>query len=92
MQKKEWSHGDLPVEEGYLNHSTIVKACDIRLLLNWWFSLVEYNKVAIERSLRRKGRISATLKEHEEIYQALKNRDHNLATVAMKRNLENSRF
>ncbi|MFC0557917.1 FadR/GntR family transcriptional regulator [Halalkalibacter alkalisediminis] len=90
--KEEWSHGDLPVEEDYLFHKTIVKACGNRLLLNLWISLVEYNKVAIERSLQREGRMSASLKEHEEIYQALKNRDRDQATLAMRRHLENSRF
>jgi GntR family transcriptional repressor for pyruvate dehydrogenase complex len=90
--REEWSHGDFPVEEDYLFHRTIVKACDNRLLLNLWVSLVEYNKVAIERSLQREGRMSVSLSEHEEIYEALKNRNCELATAAMRRHLENSRF
>ncbi|ARK31704.1 FadR/GntR family transcriptional regulator [Halalkalibacter krulwichiae] len=90
--KEEWSHGDLPVEEDYLFHKTIVKACENQLLLNLWVSLVEYNKVAIERSLQRAGRMSASLSEHEEIYQALKKRDRTQAVAAMTLHLENSRF
>ncbi|GAE34120.1 FadR/GntR family transcriptional regulator [Halalkalibacter akibai] len=90
--KEEWAHGDLPVEEDYLFHRTIVEACDNRLLLNLWVSLVEYNKVAIERSLKREGRMSLALIEHENIYLALKKRDCKQAMLAMSRHLENSRF
>ncbi|MFC0473271.1 FadR/GntR family transcriptional regulator [Halalkalibacter kiskunsagensis] len=90
--KEEWSHGDLPVEEDYLFHKTIVESCQNRLLLNLWVSLVEYNKVAIARSLQREGRMPVSLSEHEEIFDALKNRDCKRATMAMKQHLENSRF
>jgi GntR family transcriptional repressor for pyruvate dehydrogenase complex len=90
--KEEWSHGDLPVEEDYLFHKTIVESSHNRLLLNLWVSLVEYNKVAIARSLQREGRMPVSLSEHEEIYYALKNRDCERAIVAMKQHLENSRF
>ncbi|GAE28111.1 transcriptional regulator [Halalkalibacter wakoensis JCM 9140] len=90
--KDEWSHGDLPVEEDYLFHKTIVEASHNRLLLNLWVSLVEYNKVAIERSLKREGRMNLALSEHEEIYEALKKRNQKAATAAMRRHLENSRF
>ncbi|WP_332689802.1 FadR/GntR family transcriptional regulator [Halalkalibacter lacteus] len=90
--KEEWSHGDLPVEEDYLFHKTIVESCHNRLLLNLWVSLVEYNKVAISRSLQREGRMPVSLSEHEEIYYALQNRDCERATMAMKQHLENSRF
>ncbi|WP_332629076.1 FadR/GntR family transcriptional regulator [Halalkalibacter flavus] len=90
--KEEWAHGDLPVEEDYLFHKTIVEASHNRLLLNLWVSLVEYNKVAIERSLKREGRMLVSLNEHEEVYHALKSRDQQRATEAMRRHLENSRF
>ncbi|MDT8859412.1 FadR family transcriptional regulator [Alkalihalobacillus sp. MEB130] len=92
LAKEEWSHGDLPVEEDYLFHKTIVEASHNRLLLNLWVSLVEYNKVAIERSLQREGRMLVSLGEHVEIYEALKNRDQKAATEAMRKHLENSRF
>ncbi|MCM3715040.1 FadR/GntR family transcriptional regulator [Halalkalibacter oceani] len=90
--KEEWAHGDLPVEEDYLFHKTIVASCQNQLLLNLWMALVEYNKVAIEQSLKRAGRMSASIAEHEEIYQALKGRDSEAAIAAMKRHLQNSRF
>ncbi|MCM3759663.1 FadR family transcriptional regulator [Alkalihalobacillus oceani] len=90
--KEEWSHGDLPVEEDYLFHKTIVTSCQNQLLLNLWMALVEYNKVAIEQSLKRAGRMSASIAEHEEIYHALKERDSEAAIAAMKRHLQNSRF
>lgn len=90
--KEEWSHGDLPVEEDYLFHKTIVESCNNRLLLHLWVSLVEYNKVAIQRSLQREGRMLASIGEHEDIYRALRDRDCDAAIAAMKNHLKNSRF
>ncbi len=90
--KEEWSHGDFPVEEDYLFHKTIVESCDNRLLLNLWISLVEYNKVALERSLQRAGRMVVSIGEHEDIYHALRDRDCERAMAAMRMHLKNSRF
>ncbi|TWI56983.1 FadR/GntR family transcriptional regulator [Halalkalibacter nanhaiisediminis] len=90
--REEWSHGDLPVEEDYLFHKTIVESCNNRLLLHLWISLVEYNKVALERSLQREGRMLVSIKEHEDIYLALKDRHCDVAIKAMEKHLQNSRF
>ncbi|WP_096202703.1 FadR/GntR family transcriptional regulator [Bacillus sp. FJAT-45350] len=90
--KKEWSHGDFPVEEDYLFHKTIVEACQNRLLLNIWVPLVAYNKVAIKESLAREGRPLESIAEHEEIYMGLVERDVQRAVSALRKHLENSRF
>ncbi|WP_017726601.1 FadR/GntR family transcriptional regulator [Halalkalibacterium ligniniphilum] len=92
QSKEEWRQGDFPVEEDYLFHQTIVESCHNRLLLNLWISLVEYNKVAIKQSLERKGRPTASIQEHFEIYEALKKRDQRAAVSAMEAHLKNSRF
>ncbi|WP_100405096.1 FadR/GntR family transcriptional regulator [Bacillus solitudinis] len=90
--KDEWSHGDIPVEEDYLFHQTIVEASQNRLLLNLWISLVEYNKVAIKESLEREGRPALSIQEHEVIFEAIQQRDREKAVLFMKKHLENSRF
>ncbi|OIJ12402.1 transcriptional regulator [Anaerobacillus alkalilacustris] len=84
--------GDLPVEEDYLFHKTIVEACQNRLMLNIWISLVEYSKVTIRESLSRKGRAEISVNEHEQILDGLKNRNEKKAISAMKNHLEKSRF
>ncbi|MEC2071725.1 FadR/GntR family transcriptional regulator [Alkalihalophilus marmarensis] len=92
QSREEWEHGDFPVDEDYLFHKTIVEACGNRLLLNIWVSLVEYNKVAIRESLKREGRLEASICEHEAIYQALVDQRLEDALDALRNHLENSRF
>ncbi|OIJ18584.1 transcriptional regulator [Anaerobacillus alkalidiazotrophicus] len=84
--------GDLPVEEDYLFHKTIVEACQNRLMVNIWISLVEYSKVTLRESLSRKGRAEISVNEHEQILDGLKNRDEKKAISAMENHLEKSRF
>lgn len=90
--KKSWEKGAFPVEEDYLFHKTIVDAGKNRLLLHIWISLVEYSKVALRESLSREGRPEQSIKEHEQIYLALRNRNEEAAIFALKNHLENSRF
>lgn len=90
--KKSWQKGEFPVEEDYLFHKTIVKGCRNSLLLNIWISLVEYSKVALRESLSREGRPEQSIKEHEQILIAIKNRDEEKAISSLKIHLENSRF
>ena len=92
QSKQSWKKGDFPVEEDYLFHKTIVEACHNSLLLHIWISLVEYSKVALRESLSREGRPEQSIKEHEDIYNALKQRDEEKAIFAMRNHLENSRF
>lgn len=90
--KKSWQQGHFPVEEDYSFHKTIVEACQNRLLLNIWISLVEYSKVALRESLSREGRPEQSIAEHEKIYVALQNRNEDCAINALKNHLKNSRF
>jgi len=90
--KKSWEKGYFPVEEDYLFHKTIVEACQNGLLLRFWISLVEYNKVALRESLSREGRPEQSIKEHQQIYLSLRNRNEEAAIFALKSHLENSRF
>lgn len=90
--KLSWKKGCFPVEEDYLFHKTIVEACQNRLLLNIWISLVEYSKVALRESLSREGRPEQSIKEHENIYHALINKNEESAINALKNHLTNSRF
>ncbi|MBP3949750.1 FadR/GntR family transcriptional regulator [Bacillus suaedae] len=90
--KEEWLHGEWPVEEDYLFHKTIVEGCQNRLLFNIWISLVQYNKVALQKSLQREGRVPIAIDEHDEIYQALQRRDQIAAVDALTKHLMNSRF
>lgn len=90
--KEEWLHGEWPVEEDYLFHKTIVEGCQNRLLFNIWISLVQYNKVALQKSLQREGRVPIAIDEHDEIYQALQRRDQKTAVDALTKHLMNSRF
>lgn len=90
--KKSWEKGAFPVEEDYLFHKTIVEAGHNRLLLHIWISLVEYNKVALRESLSREGRPEQSIKEHEQIYLALRNQNEEAAIFSLKNHLENSRF
>lgn len=90
--KEEWLHGEWPVEEDYLFHKTIVEGCQNRLLFNIWISLVQYNKVALQKSLQREGRVPIAIDEHDEIYQALQRRDQKAAVDALTKHLMNSRF
>ncbi|WNF36039.1 FadR/GntR family transcriptional regulator [Bacillaceae bacterium IKA-2] len=90
--KKSWEKGAFPVEEDYLFHKTIVEAGRNQLLLHIWISLVEYSKVALRESLSREGRPEESIKEHEQIFLALKHRNEEAAIFALKNHLENSRF
>ncbi|AST97005.1 FadR/GntR family transcriptional regulator [Shouchella clausii] len=90
--KKEWNQGDFPVEEDYRFHKTIVKSCQNVLLFHIWKSLVAFNKEAIKESLERSGRPPISIKEHEQIVEALKKRDSEQALKAMRLHLQNSRF
>jgi GntR family transcriptional repressor for pyruvate dehydrogenase complex len=90
--KKSWQKGYFPVEEDYLFHKLIVEACQNRLLLRFWISLVEYNKVALRESLSREGRPEKSIKEHQQIHLSLRNRDEEAALFNLKKHLENSRF
>ncbi|UTR15589.1 FadR family transcriptional regulator [Salipaludibacillus sp. LMS25] len=90
--KKKYSTGDLPVEEDYLFHKTLVETSHNNLLLNIWRPLVEYAKIALEQSLSRVGRPGDTIEEHEKIYQALEARDESAAVQALSEHLINSRF
>ncbi|QOY33910.1 FadR/GntR family transcriptional regulator [Anaerobacillus isosaccharinicus] len=92
QSKKSWDNGDFPVEEDYLFHKTIVEACHNSLLLHIWISLVEYSKVALRESLSREGRPEQSIKEHIQIYTALKSRNEEEAIKALRNHLENSRF
>lgn len=90
--KQSWKKGDFPVEEDYLFHKIIVEACHNSLLMNIWISLVEYSKVALRESLSRDGRPDESIREHEQIYTALRERNEEKSIVALRNHLENSRF
>lgn len=92
QSKQSWENGNFPVEEDYLFHKTIVEACHNSLMLHIWISLVEYSKVALRESLSREGRPEQSIREHEEILQALKTRNEKQAINALRNHLENSRF
>lgn len=90
--KKQWNDGTIPVEDDYKFHKTIVEACHNRLLLNIWVPLVEYNKVALHDSLLREGRPTASIEEHTQIYEALKEKNEEKAIHALSEHLKNSGF
>ncbi|WP_088103806.1 FadR/GntR family transcriptional regulator [Halalkalibacter urbisdiaboli] len=92
QSKDEWENGDIPFEEDYMFHKTIVEASQNRLLLNLWISLVEYNKVALKESLEREGRPELSIREHEEIVYAIQRKEREAAVSSMRKHLENSRF
>lgn len=90
--KKRWADGEIPVEEDYLFHKTLVESSHNGLMLNIWQPLVEYSKVAIKESLSRIGRIENSLIEHEQILDAIKQKNELQAVKSLKYHLENSRF
>ncbi|PYZ93742.1 transcriptional regulator [Salipaludibacillus keqinensis] len=87
-----WSVGELPVEEDYLFHKTLVECSHNQLMLNIWRPLVEYSKIALRESLAREGRPENSIIEHQGIYEAILNRNEERAIKKLKNHLENSRF
>ena len=90
--KLRWKNGQVPAEEDYQFHKILVESSQNRLLLNIWLPLVEYSKVAFERSLSRDGRPENAIKEHEQIFQAINIKDESKAVRSLLQHLENSRF
>ncbi|MFA9558726.1 FadR/GntR family transcriptional regulator [Evansella sp. AB-rgal1] len=90
--KKKWTSGELPVEEDFLFHKTLVESSHNKLLLNIWRPLVDYSKVAIRESLSREGRIGNSIQEHEAILRALTSKNDEDAVCYLRTHLENSRF
>lgn len=90
--KIRWENGEIPVEEDYEFHKTLVASSHNRLLLNIWQPLVEYSKAAFRESLSRDGRIENAIKEHEQILEAINLKDESKAVRSLKQHLENSRF
>ena len=84
--------GDIPVEEDYAFHKTLVQSGNNQLMLNIWRPLVAYSKEAMKSSLEREGRIEKALREHELIVEAIENRDADAAVKALLEHLENSEF
>ncbi|MGJ9382399.1 FadR/GntR family transcriptional regulator [Salipaludibacillus sp. CF4.18] len=87
-----WSGGEIPVEEDYLFHKTLVECSHNNLILNIWKPLVEYSKIALKKSLSRQGRPEDSMKEHFIIYESVALGDEEKAVSALKNHLENSRF
>lgn len=87
-----WSSGEIPVEEDYSFHKTLVECSHNNLILNIWRPLVEYSKIALKESLSRQGRSEDSMKEHTIIYDAVALGDEEKAVSALKNHLENSRF
>jgi GntR family transcriptional repressor for pyruvate dehydrogenase complex len=87
-----WSGGELPVEQDYLFHKTLVSCSHNNLMMNIWRPLVEYSKVALKESLAREGRADVSIKEHRLIYEAISNRDVTTTIERLTVHLENSRF
>ncbi|UCZ52264.1 FadR family transcriptional regulator [Bacillus shivajii] len=92
QSKQRWGDGELPVEEDYLFHKTLVQSSQNRLMLNIWRPLVEYSKIALRESLSREGRTGHSIEEHEAIYQAILNKNEREAVDSLRKHLENSRF
>ncbi|MCE7793363.1 FadR family transcriptional regulator [Salipaludibacillus sp. CUR1] len=90
--RDKWSEGEIPVEEDYLFHKTLVQSSQNILLYNIWRPLVEYAKIALKDSLAREGRTGFSIKEHETIYEALLAGEEEKAVSSLKHHLENSRF
>lgn len=87
-----WKNGEIPVEEDYQFHKTLVESSHNRLLLNIWQPLIEYSMDEFKKSLSREGRLENALKEHEQILQAINIKDESKAVRSLKQHLENSRF
>ncbi|PYZ97223.1 transcriptional regulator [Alteribacter lacisalsi] len=90
--KAAWSDGELPVEQDYLFHKTLVESCRNQLMMNIWRPLVEYSKVALRESLSRSGRAENAIAEHSGIFEAVRRKDEEEAVNMLKKHLENSRF
>ncbi|TMW71707.1 FadR/GntR family transcriptional regulator [Alteribacter natronophilus] len=90
--RETWYGGNLPVEQDYLFHKTLVESCHNRLMLNIWRPLVEYSKVALRESLARTGRTENSIDEHAGILEAIRKKDEEHAVKMLKKHLENSRF
>jgi len=87
-----WSGGELPVEQDYLFHKTLVICSHNILMLNIWLPLVEYSKIALKESLEREGRADISIREHELIYEAISNRNVETTIDRLENHLNNSRF
>jgi len=87
-----WSGGELPVEQDYLFHKTLVGCSHNILMLNIWLPLVEYSKIALKESLEREGRADISIREHELIYEAISNRNVETTIDRLANHLKNSRF
>ncbi|WP_078555471.1 FadR/GntR family transcriptional regulator [Bacillus alkalicellulosilyticus] len=85
--KEEASLGQVPLEKDYLFHKKIVEASQNKLLINIWLPLVEYHKAATEQK-----DIKDFTNEHEDIYQALVEKNEQKAVQVLTRHLENSWF
>ncbi|MBU9712928.1 FadR/GntR family transcriptional regulator [Evansella tamaricis] len=92
QSKEIWTGGDLPVEEDYLFHQTLVESSQNQLLLNIWRPLVRYSMVALRESLSRLGRTEDSMKEHDRIFQAVARNDEAEAVRSIRDHLEKSRF
>lgn len=84
--------GEIPAEEDYEFHRTLVKAGGNHLMLNIWYPLVAYSKGLMESSLAREGRVEEALKEHEEIVRTIEKRERDRAVEAIHHHLSNSQF
>ncbi|WP_096189708.1 FadR/GntR family transcriptional regulator [Evansella halocellulosilytica] len=92
QSRLRWGEGNIPVEEDYLFHKTLVESSQNRLMLNIWRPLVEYSKVALKESLSRQGRTGHSIEEHTAIFEAIQKNNEQLAVKSLKKHLENSRF
>ncbi|MCD8508667.1 MAG: FadR family transcriptional regulator [Bacillus sp. (in: Bacteria)] len=92
QSKAKWQDGQIPFEEDYLFHKTLVESSHNNLMLNIWRPLVEYSKFAIKESLSRQGRTENAILEHEAIFKAVANKDEVAAIDSLRSHLENSRF
>lgn len=92
LSKRKFKSGEIPYEEDYTFHKTIVEACNNRLLLNIWVSLVEFSKASLKESLSREGRIEASIQEHKMIFSALKERSEKEAVISLNQHFDNSCF
>ncbi|WP_280769903.1 FadR/GntR family transcriptional regulator [Salipaludibacillus daqingensis] len=90
--QQSWSGGELPVEQDYLFHKTLVECSQNKLMLNMWRPLVEYSKIALRESLAREGRAVHSIEEHRQIYEALSQRNEITTADRLERHLKNSRF
>ncbi len=75
----------------YEFHDTIVKSSNSKIFENMLMTMIQYTRIARVRALSMEGRAKQSIREHQAIYRAIKNRDPAEAKRQMEKHIRNAK-